>query len=344
MEKHKISLIVPVYNNEKYLKRCVDSLLAQTYGNLEIILVDDGSTDQSGRLCDAYRRQNKMIKVVHKKNGGLVSAWKCGVQESTGEYLCFVDSDDWVDVMMVSEMAKYLTGSKREIISSDYVIERSGGSGREVYQELPPGEYGRKDLKSQVIPELLGHERRFVCLSRCMKLISRELITNNCKYSDSAVRMGEDVTIMLPSLIDCERLVILDHKIFYHYFYGDDSMVHQYNPGLYQNIQMLLEIINRVLREKFSGVELIEMEKRADQEYLLLLLLVLKNEARGNREGYRKNILEICRKEEVQKAVKSVKIEVTEKSNQLLYLTLRHPNHITVSLLRLAMIIYYRRR
>lgn len=344
MEKYKISLIIPVYNAQAYLKRCVGSLLTQTYDNLEIILVDDGSTDQSGKLCDVYGQQNKIIKVVHKKNGGLVSAWKEGVKESTGEYLCFVDSDDWIDATMVSEMAKYLTGNMREIISSDYVIERTSGSSQEVYQELTPGEYDKGSLKEQVIPELLGHERRRVCLSRCMKLISRELVINNCKYSDPAVRMGEDVTIMLPALIDCERLVIMDHKIFYHYFYVDDSMVHQYNSGLYENIRLLLEIINRVLNEKLSGIRLEEMKKRADQEYLLLLLLVLKNEARGNREGYRRNILEICRKEEVQRAVGSVKIKVTEKSNQLLYLVLRYPNHMTVSLLRAAMIWYYRKR
>ncbi|MDO4304703.1 MAG: hypothetical protein Q4D94_12395 [Bacillota bacterium] len=86
------------------------------------------------------------------------------------------------------------------------------------------------------------------------------------------------------------------------------------------------------------------MQTRADQEFLLLLLLALKNEARGNKEGYRRNILEICRKDEVRQVVKRVNIKVDEKSNKLLYLVLRHPNHLTVSLLRAAMIVYYRRR
>lgn len=344
MEKYKISLIVPVYNTESYLKRCVDSLLHQKYQNLEIILVDDGSTDQSGKICDEYEQENASVRVIHKENGGLVSAWKCGVKESAGEYLCFIDSDDWADVQMVCEMADYLTGSRKEIISSDYVIEYSSGNHREVYQQLQPGEYTRKDLKEHVFAILLGQEKRPVCLSRCMKLISRELIIQNLKYSDPAIRMGEDVTVMLPAIIDCERLVIMDHKIYYHYFYADASMVHGYDPGLYKNIRRLQEIIKKILVDKFEESDREEMEKGAQREYLLLLLLVLKNEARGNPGGYRKNILEICRSGEVKRIVRSVEMNVSDKSNQLLYLALRYPNHLTVSLLRAAMIMYYGRR
>ena len=91
MKDYKISIIVTVYNTEKYLKKCVDSLKNQTYQNLEILLVDDGSKDGSGKLCDAFAQEDKRIKVIHKENGGLVSAGKKGVEESTGDYLCFVD-------------------------------------------------------------------------------------------------------------------------------------------------------------------------------------------------------------------------------------------------------------
>lgn len=344
MEKYKISLIVPVYNAETYLKRCVDSLLHQTYKNLEIILVDDGSTDQSGKICDEYEREKTTVKVIHKENGGLVSAWKRGVMESTGEYLCFIDSDDWIEVQMIREMADSLIGIQKEIISSDYVIEYTSGKRREVYQQLQPGEYTQKGLKEDVLHILLGREKRPVCLSRCMKLISRELIIQNLKYSDPAIRMGEDVMIILPALIDCERLVIMDHKVYYHYFYADDSMVHRYDSGLYKNIRHLKEIIEKILEDKLAGIDREEIEKGAQREYLLLLLLVLKNEARGNPQGYRKNILDICKSAEVKKIVKSVDVKVSETSNQLLYLVLRHPNHLTVSLLRMAMIVYYRRR
>lgn len=344
MVECKVSIIVPVYNTEKYLKRCIDTLVKQIFQNLEIILIDDGSTDGSGKLCDEYALADSRIKVIHKENGGLVSAWKAGVRESSGEYFCFVDSDDWVELQMIDDMVKCLIGNKKEIISSDYVIEKDNGNKQNIYQGLEPGIYEDSNLKTKVIPEILGKENRLISFSRCMKLISRELITDNCKYSDSAIRMGEDVTVMLPAIIDCERLVIMDHKTYYHYFHADDSMAHGYDPGLFRNIQQLHEIIDKIMKDKFSGALWEKMHQEAQKEYLLLLLLVLKIEARGNQRGYRKNILEICRSKEVKGTVKSVDMKVNEKSNQLLYLVLRHPNHLTVSLLRAAMIVYYRRR
>lgn len=92
-----ITVIVPVYNVEKYLIKCIDSIITQTYKDLEIILVNDGSTDNSGKICDKYKSKDKRIKVIHKDNGGLSDARNCGLKISNGEYIVFLDSDDWVD-------------------------------------------------------------------------------------------------------------------------------------------------------------------------------------------------------------------------------------------------------
>lgn len=343
MESYKVSVIVPVYNAEKYLKECVDSLVNQTYRNLEILLIDDGSRDGSGAVCDEYAGKDGRVLAVHKENGGLISAWKRGVAVSCGQYLCFVDSDDWVDPDMIREMAEHLTGEEREIVASDYVIERENGS-EYVYQRLSPGEYTKEDMKREVIPNLLGRERRYVTISRCMKLIGRRLIEENQRYSDPAVVFGEDTTIMLPSLIDCRRLFIMDHKAYYHYRYIRESMVHKYDPGLYENIRRLSGITKQILEDKFTGEEKVQRMKQADQETVFWMMLVLKNEARGNRKGYRRNILALCRSEEFRALVRDTQVTVREMSNRLLYLVMRHPNHFTVSLLRGAMIWYYRKR
>ena len=100
----RISVIVPVYNVEQYLPRCVESILAQTYENLEILLVDDGTKDNCGAICDAYARQDERVKVIHKENGGLSSARNAGIDVSTGEYFSFVDSDDWIEPDMYEKM------------------------------------------------------------------------------------------------------------------------------------------------------------------------------------------------------------------------------------------------
>ena len=250
--KYKVSIIVPVYNAAKYLDKCVNSLVSQTYSNLEILLVDDGSVDDSGSMCDHFAKEYPLVRSLHKENGGLVSAWKYGVEHSTGEYLSFVDSDDWVDYQMVADMAGRLTGVKSEMISSDYVIERDDGTSEPVYQKLAPGEYDREALLKKVLPFVLGQEHRYVTISRCMKLISKELIINNMCYSDPSIRMGEDTTIMLPCLLDCERLVIMDHKAYYHYLYVKESMIHKYDKGLYKNNRRLRGIIDHILENKCS--------------------------------------------------------------------------------------------
>ena len=93
-----ISIVVPVYNVEELLPRCIDSILNQTKKNIEIILVDDGATDGNGAVCDQYAQKDDRIRVIHKKNGGLTSAWKAGAEVSAGRYLGFVDSDDWIPI------------------------------------------------------------------------------------------------------------------------------------------------------------------------------------------------------------------------------------------------------
>ena len=343
MNQYKVSIIVPIYNTEKYLCKCVETLIKQSYKNLEILLVDDGSTDGSRGLCDGFALKDTRIHVIHKENSGLISSWKEGVLKSSGEYLCFVDSDDWIDLNMIEEMAEHLTGNNREIVASDYVIEREDGSSQCVWQELLPGEYDREAIEQEVIPNLLGREHRYVHNSRCMKLISRKLIEDNCKYSDPMITMGEDTTVMLPSLIDCERLMVMDHKAYYHYLHMSSSMAHKYDKNLYSNIRLLRQTIRKTLEDKFAGEKLTQMMKSADQEFVLMMFLVLKNEARGNASGYGKNILNICRSEEIRKLCKDTCVSVEENSNKLVYLVLRHPNEITVRLLRLAMIIYYRK-
>ena len=235
MGQSLVSIIVPVYNLIDYLDRCVESLLGQTCKEIEIILVDDGSTDGSGARCDEYAGEDARIKVIHKANGGLVSAWKRGLKESTCPYVSFVDGDDWIDTGMIEDLLTFAKGGDREIISCDYLIEQPGEL-RAVYQGLVAGEYNREQLEKLVFPKLLGNENRMVCLSRCMKLISRELIEKNAHYSEEDLRMGEDVAVMLPTLLDCDRLVVLEHKAYYHYYYNPASMVHKYDSGLYENI------------------------------------------------------------------------------------------------------------
>lgn len=117
----KLSVVVPVYKVEKFLSRCIDSLLAQDYENIEVVLVDDGSPDTCPEICDRYAKADKRVKVVHKCNGGLCSARNAGIDVSTGEYITFVDSDDWVENNAYTPLVSYMLDNQLDIIGG-YIV------------------------------------------------------------------------------------------------------------------------------------------------------------------------------------------------------------------------------
>jgi glycosyltransferase involved in cell wall biosynthesis len=335
----KISIVVPVYNTSQYLPACLDSLLAQDYSNYEIILVDDGSTDDSGALCNTYAAQDSRIRVHHKKNGGLISAWKAGVTLATGDYVLFVDSDDWIDQTMLSSMAAFLTGTPDEIVATDYIIERPDGHGsfrhEYVRQQLPSGSYNRAAMQNTVIPNLLGHESRYVSASRCMKLISRPLILQNMHYCDARLVMGEDSSITFPCLLDCGHLTML-HEAYYHYRYVDESMAHKYKKGLSDNIELLRQTLQTVINDKFADSSRQTMLHHLDRETIFLYFLILKNEAFGNPQGAYANIHAFFSDEERRKLFAHTRVQIHSAVNRLLYFVARHPNHFSVRLLIFA--------
>lgn len=346
MSSFKISLIVPIYNKKDYLTKSLDSMVNQTYQSLEIILVDDGSTDGSAVICDQYDKRFNHVRAFHKENGGPSSAWKYGFENCSGEYIAFADSDDWLDLDMIEKMARHLTGNQSEMVLCDHILEYPDGRSIEVYQPLLPGEYLKKNIKEEIIPNILGHEHRLITLSRCMKLVSHKLIQNNIDLCDNKILMGDDSTITLPCIMDAERIYNMDHEAMYHYLYVDNSVVHKYDPHMYENNRLLyknyLNTINIKYDEDTSLRE--ALLRGADAEYIFLLLLVIKNEVRGNIKGCAPIIRRICNEPEIVKIVEGTAVDIKDRANSLIYRVLKNPNTTNIMLLKLAIKIYYSRR
>lgn len=343
-KKYLVSVVIPVYNMEQYLKKCVDSVRNQTYPHLEILLVDDGSTDDSLRLCKEYAEKDARIRVLEKENGGLVSAWTYGVRKARGEYLCFVDSDDWIHVKMIEHLMTEAEGRKKEIICGNYVIENE--EKREctkVTQSISPGAYDRKQIEEELIYEFLGKEIRRIHCSRCMKLISKELILENLRFTNEKITMGEDLNIMLPSFLDAERIAVLKEGYDYHYRVVTSSMVHGYNPYLSEKIALLYLELRRVIEEKIKEEKKhrILMEE-LKKEYLFLNFIVIKNELRGPAKGLVKRLKKII-KEVKDEGLEDTKVEVNTKANQLLYQVWKTPNHVTIGAAKAAIWLFDRR-
>ncbi len=332
MPSELISVIVPVYGAEAYLDKCIKSVREQDYKNLEIILVDDGSKDRGGDMCDEYAHEDDRIKVIHKENGGLMSAWMEGVKKSTGQYLCFVDSDDYVDTRMISDMHRYIQGG-REIICCNYLIEHTNGAQVPMYHGADPGEYSADRLDRLIKQKILGNENRIISMSRCMKLISRELIENNMKYCDQRIRMAEDVNIMLPALMDAERIYVMRDACYYHYYYNDESIVHHYDKGLGNNMKYVYTALKRILDDKHCGQN---YDTMLEKEMLYMFMLQLKNEMRNTASNAAGRMLNLITEENIKKRVKENPLLVKDKGNRLLYLLMKHPGHITAAIVLVA--------
>lgn len=332
---YKISIIVPVYNSREYLEQSIESILQQTYTNLELLLIDDESTDESGEICDRYAKKDSRVRVIHKSNGGCTAASLTGLEAILGEYCMFIDSDDYVDREMLEEMTKHLTGKKGEIVCCNHILEKNTQK-IPVFSTASPGIYEGTKLQTEIKDRLLGNEQRTIPVSRCMKLYERSVFEGNEKYCDLSIHMGEDFNLVYPAMLDCSRLVVMDQALFYHYRFVESSMVHRYNPNILESVERVRDFWYRVIEGKGIQTD----RKALDREYCYMLILVMKNELRNPDANYLRRTQDIFTKPEIREKVMNTPISVKDKSNALLYLGMKHPNGVILRILRLIMKMY----
>ena len=335
--KYMISVIVPVYNKRDYLKQCIDSILSQTYKNLELILVDDESTDGSGAICDKYAGTDERVKVFHQQNGGPTAAVVTGMRAAVGNYYTFIDSDDYVSPDMLQKMAECLAEQKGEIICCNHVLEKQKET-IPVIQPIPVGIYEGAKLESEIKERLLGLENRIIPMSRCMKLCEKSVFEGNEKYYDTRLRMGDDFNLMYPALLAATRVVIMEGALFYHYRYVEDSIVHGYDPGNFASVARWYEAIRRIVRDK----KIPDGEMNLDREYCYMMMYVMKNELRNPEKDYIQKIRAIFMEPEVRAKIVGTPIVVRSRANALLYMGMQYPNKSLLRILRMIVKRYDR--
>ncbi len=336
--KPSIAVIVPVYNVERYLPQCIESILGQTRKDFTLYLIDDGSGDGSGAVCDRYAAQDERIRVVHKDNEGLMRTWMRGAELSTEPYLCFLDGDDWIDGQLLEKLSEHLTGSGKEIVCSGYVIEHENGRKENKDNEAPEGEYTGAGLESEIKKNLLGNERRTLIMSRCMKLISRDLILDNLRLTEPKIRMGEDVNITFPAMLDAERIVVLRGAFWYHYRFLDSSMVHRYDAGMLKNNRLLADTLLKAADEKDRDGRL-GLKSQVEREFFYLMLLVLKSEIRRRDitlSELAANLRKICEGDHLKERMSSLKESPSDPASRILCAVIKNPGLPTVLAARTA--------
>ena len=244
-----ISVIVPVYNVEKYLERCVESIIKQTYQNHEIILVNDGSTDGSGELCDRMALKDKRIITLHQKNGGSVLARRRGLEAATGEYMAFVDSDDWIEENMYASLLDIMLRTGADFVHSDCYHEFETGVIREEIRYAGKNLYDERDDKADILYDSIFSENRRKKINQSIwsKLFKTEF-ARFCFYKIPEEQcIGEDLLFLCECIINSKKIAI-SYQSFYHYLLRKDSMIHCIDEDRLAEISLLYLNLKKVLK------------------------------------------------------------------------------------------------
>lgn len=226
VEISMISIIVPIYNIIDYLPKCMESICGQTYQEIEIILVDDGSTDGSAQICDKYAASDERIVVIHKKNGGLVSARKEGLRLAHGDYIGYVDGDDWIENRMYERMWKYAADTDVDIVVCGR-YEDIGKASQVRTPGISEGYYGRQALETDIYPCMImkgGLDEWGLFPVIWDKLWKRELLEKFQFSVDERITMGEDAVCVYPCLLQAQSIYVM-HECLYHYRQTTGSMI-----------------------------------------------------------------------------------------------------------------------
>lgn len=323
MRKGVVSVVLPIYNVEKYLNRCLESIVNQSYQNLEIILVDDESPDRCPKICDEWAAKDSRIKVIHKKNAGLGYARNTGIENATGEYICFVDSDDYIALDTIEKAYRSGMESKSDIVYYGYNLVDSNGKVAQVFKpKIDKSIYKGKEVTDTFFPELISTDyskkkRMNLMLSACTALFSMKLINDtNWRFVSEREIISEDV-YSLTRLFGSITCVSVVPEACYYYCQNNTSLTRTYRKDRYEKIKVFYDKAILLCQDlKFPEV----VEKRFASVYLAfviaaLKMIVLSDESVTEKLG---NIKSIEEDTHLQTVLKKVDSKIENKSRNLI--------------------------
>lgn len=257
-----VSIIVPVYNAEKYLPRCIESILKQTHKEFELILVDDGSKDRSGKICDYYQKQDNRINVIHKENGGVSDARNVGIEVATGTYISFVDSDDWLEENYLEKLLSLMENNDAQLSIGSFDFRDLKIS------YLPKQPYDNIDFLDPIFEDCVKFFNSWLRYGPCVKIFCRDIIVNNNIKFNVSIKHGEDTLFVNEYLSNCNKIYITN-DILYHYnrlvensatrkFYNE---FFDWNLTILTSLEKLLDKVNISSIEKKQIMDIIVVDR-----------------------------------------------------------------------------------
>ena len=272
MEQNTVSVIVAIYKVGDYLEQCVQSILDQSYRNLEIILVDDGSPDKSHQICDEFCRKDERVQVLHKVNGGSVYARRDGLLKATGKYVLLIDGDDFADSEYINNLVKTAESENVDAVVDSFLMSYSN---REYVEKiyLPVGIYKGEKLEALKQHMIYSGEYFKFGINPALwnKLFRRDKLLKYYKDVPRGLTLGDDFAVSMPYLANADSVAILDSGAYYHYRQRADSMVKAYNAKLVHNMTLLMNYLNNSCLEEI-------MVDQLSYYYSWITLSVVKNQ------------------------------------------------------------------
>ncbi len=258
MKEPLVTIIIPVYKVEPYIRRCVDSALVQTLHDLEIILVDDGSPDQCPMICDEYAAKDARVRVIHKKNGGLASARNAGLAVAHGRYIFFLDSDDWLDANGMEIL--YQAAEKYQADFVRFRAIRSGWPGLPAdapcmlgpEREISGGLYDRRRIEDELLGKIIATPEMTLApiLGVWESLYRRSFLDEHNISFDESIRYSEDIVFSARVVYAAQRFYYIDQPCVYHYFYNPSSISRSFRSGRWESCKGSLEALTREFGDK----------------------------------------------------------------------------------------------
>lgn len=235
-----ISVIVPVYNVEKWLSRCIDSILDQTSIDFELLLIDDGSRDRSGAICDEYAESDSRIRVFHKPNGGVSSARNLGLENAIGEWIAFCDADDYVTPTYLENLYKAVDASDIDLVFNYAIVNCNGKTEKETYPE--------KYIHLNELSDLFLHNDLIWHTSTWSKLFKRSIIVKcGIRYIED-VHIGEDALFLFNYILNCRRIKVICTCDYHYIIRNTDSLTHRVNTfqSEFKGLRLILDIVEQL--------------------------------------------------------------------------------------------------
>lgn len=344
----KISIIVPVYNSEKTLSRCIDSLLNQTENSIEIILVDDDSTDKSLNICEQYRNMDERIVVISKKNGGPHSARKAGINVATSPYVTFVDADDWIENKMLSNMLAIMNEQELDFIACGHTVHEKGQLNHTPNQ-LPDGIYIGQEFVKEIYQNMLCPDNSFhqnLIPALWAKLFRTDKLREIMNSLDDDISIGEDLACTIKYVLSVNRLCI-DNTIYnYQYYIHENSITSRYDPEYFNKALRLSKFLDQAIME--TKCNYLEQNINRYKLYLIYREIGLAINA-DNSIIYKKYILDltnISKNVEFQKIMNDVDIKKLRLKllDKLLLIYLKEQNIFLFRMLCILMYLRHKRK